>query len=42
MSAILFHDRAYRLAYVYRPQLRDVLALQAGVLRLLREAGGAL
>jgi hypothetical protein len=40
MSAILFHDHAYRLASVYRPYLRDVLALQAGILCLLRQAGG--
>jgi len=39
---MLYHDRAYRLASVYRPTMRDVLALQAGVLELLRQAGGVL
>lgn len=35
---MLYHDRAYWL----RSSMRDVLALQSGVLELMRDAGGVL
>jgi hypothetical protein len=40
-NPMLYHNRAYRLASIYRPTMRDVLALQTGVVELMRLAGGS-